>query len=190
MTQEPHKSNIVLIIIAIIGVIGTVIGATITVIGNYNVEKLRQETELTRIALVSIATQGGATQASMASTEILVKIQVTNSGLSEVAIYTHGEFYLTKQLEDGTIQVMEGEEYTLTLDDVEGSQSESIMIGPAKTVSMKAAIPSSYLRTLEKGEYDLFVAFRRSDNTSFVSETIPFTEEAINKYYLLADASK
>jgi len=68
MTQEPHKSNIALIIIAIIGVIGTVIGATITVIGNYNVEKLRQETELTRIALVLIATQGGATQASMAST--------------------------------------------------------------------------------------------------------------------------
>jgi len=68
MTQEPHKSNIVLIVIAIIGVIGTVIGATITVIGNYNIEKLRQETELTRIALVTIATQGGATQVSMAST--------------------------------------------------------------------------------------------------------------------------
>ena len=68
MTQEPHKSNIVLIIIAIIGVVGTIIGATITVIGNYNVEKLRQETELTRIALVSIATQGGATQMVLQST--------------------------------------------------------------------------------------------------------------------------
>jgi len=68
MNPEPHKSNIVLIMIAIIGVIGTVIGATITVIGNYNVEKLRQETELTRIALVSIATQGGATQMVLQST--------------------------------------------------------------------------------------------------------------------------
>ena len=62
MTQEPHKGNIVLILIAVIGVIGTVTGAIITVNGNYKVEKLRQETELTRIALVSIATQGGATQ--------------------------------------------------------------------------------------------------------------------------------
>ncbi len=57
MTQEPqHKSNTVLIV-AIIGLVGTVIAAIITVMGNYNVEKLRQETELTRIALVSIATQ-------------------------------------------------------------------------------------------------------------------------------------
>jgi len=53
MTQEPHKNNSTLIGIAIIGVIGTVIGAIITVMGNYNVEKLRQETELTRIALAS-----------------------------------------------------------------------------------------------------------------------------------------
>jgi hypothetical protein len=68
MTQEPHKSNIVLILIAVIGVIGTIIGATITVIGNYNVEKLHQETELTRIALISIATQGGATQMVLQNT--------------------------------------------------------------------------------------------------------------------------
>ena len=65
MTQEPqHKSNTVLIV-AIIGLIGTVIAAIITVMGNYNVEKLRQETELTRIALVSVATQEEATQTAI-----------------------------------------------------------------------------------------------------------------------------
>ena len=68
MTQEPQKSNVVLIVIAIIGVVGTIVATTIGVIGNYNIEKLRQDTELTRIALVSIATQGGATQASLVST--------------------------------------------------------------------------------------------------------------------------
>jgi hypothetical protein len=68
MNPEPQKSNTVLIVIAIIGVIGTVIGTIITVMGNYNVEKLRQETELTRIALVSIATQSGATQTVLQST--------------------------------------------------------------------------------------------------------------------------
>lgn len=62
MTQEPQKNNIVLILVAVIGVIGTLAGAIITVNGNYKVEKLRQETELTRSALVSIATQGEATQ--------------------------------------------------------------------------------------------------------------------------------
>jgi len=68
MTQEPQKNNTVLIIIAVIGVVGTIVASAIGVIGNYNIEKMRQEAELTRIALVSIATQGGATQISMAST--------------------------------------------------------------------------------------------------------------------------
>jgi hypothetical protein len=68
MAQEPQKNNIVLIVIAIIGVAGTIIATAIGVVGNYNIEKFRQEAELTRMALVSIATQGGATQASMAGT--------------------------------------------------------------------------------------------------------------------------
>jgi hypothetical protein len=68
MTQEPQKSNAVLILIAIIGVVGTIVATAIGVIGNYNIEKLRQDAELTRIALVSIATQGGATQMVLQST--------------------------------------------------------------------------------------------------------------------------
>ena len=62
MAQEPQKVISVVIIIAIIGVIGAIVAATISVKGNYNIEKLRQEAELTRIALVSNTTQGGATQ--------------------------------------------------------------------------------------------------------------------------------
>jgi len=68
MAQEPQKNNSVLIVIAIIGVVGTLVASTIGVVGNYNIEKFRQEAELTRMALVSIATQGGATQISMAGT--------------------------------------------------------------------------------------------------------------------------
>jgi hypothetical protein len=68
MTQEPQKNNTVLILIAIIGVLGTIVATTIGVIGNYNIEKFRQESELTRVALVSIVTQGGKTQVSMAGT--------------------------------------------------------------------------------------------------------------------------
>jgi hypothetical protein len=61
MTQETQKNNSILIIVAIVGVIGTIIATTITVMGNYNIEKLRQETELTRMA----ATQNGVTQAGV-----------------------------------------------------------------------------------------------------------------------------
>jgi type II secretory pathway pseudopilin PulG len=67
MTQEPQK-NVVLIVIAIIGVVGTIVASGIGAFVNYNIEKERQGFELTRIALVSIVTQGGATQVSMAST--------------------------------------------------------------------------------------------------------------------------
>ncbi len=64
MTQEPPKSNSVLIAItiALITVLGTIIVAVITASGNYKVEKLRQETELTRVALVSMQTQSFAPQ--------------------------------------------------------------------------------------------------------------------------------
>jgi hypothetical protein len=55
MSRKPQKNNAS--VIAIIGVLGTIIGTAITVMGNFNIEKLRQETELTRIALVSISTQ-------------------------------------------------------------------------------------------------------------------------------------
>ena len=68
MSQETPKNNTVLIVVAIIGVIGTIVATAIGAIANYNIERFRQEAELTRIALVSIATQGGATQASMAGT--------------------------------------------------------------------------------------------------------------------------
>jgi type II secretory pathway pseudopilin PulG len=68
MSKEPAKSNTSVIVIAIIGALSTICAASIGAVTTYNVEKMRQESELTRIALVSIVTQGGATQESMAST--------------------------------------------------------------------------------------------------------------------------
>lgn len=68
MTQEPQKNNSILIVIAIIGVVGTIVASTIGAMASYNIEKERQGFELTRIALVSIATQGGATQMVLEST--------------------------------------------------------------------------------------------------------------------------
>ncbi len=68
MTQESQKNNTVMIAVAIIGVIGTIIATTIGVIGNYNIEKLRQDTELTRIASMSTTAQVEITQVSLTST--------------------------------------------------------------------------------------------------------------------------
>ncbi len=69
MSHESQKNNnTALIVVAIIGVIGTIVASGIGAIGSYNTEKFRQEAELTRIALVSIATQGGATQIVLENT--------------------------------------------------------------------------------------------------------------------------
>lgn len=77
MTQEPQKNNSALIVIAIIGVIGTIIAAVITVMGNYNVEKLRQEAELTKIALASVPTQSNTPQVIIQNTETPIAAQPT-----------------------------------------------------------------------------------------------------------------
>jgi hypothetical protein len=69
MTQEPQKSNTFLIVIAIVGVVGTVVASAIGAIGNYNTEKLRQEAEFTRIALASNLTHTAeASKALIANT--------------------------------------------------------------------------------------------------------------------------
>ena len=68
MTRNESKGNTTLVVIAVIGAIGTVLAATIGAITTYNVEKLRQSAELTQIAVVSIATQGGATNIALEST--------------------------------------------------------------------------------------------------------------------------
>ena len=68
MTKETSKSTTVLIIVAVIGVIGTIAGSIVKVIGDNNIEKLRQSFALTQMALVSMATQGGATQMVLENT--------------------------------------------------------------------------------------------------------------------------
>jgi hypothetical protein len=65
MTKESSKSNPA-ILIAIIGGLTTICAAAIGAMTTYNVEMLRQSSELTRVALVSTATQAGVTQAAMA----------------------------------------------------------------------------------------------------------------------------
>jgi len=84
MAQEPQKSNYVLIVIAIIGLVGTIVAATIGAIGNYNTEKLRQEAELTRIALVSPNLQLGV------ATSNLINIILTNNNCKALDYYVDG----------------------------------------------------------------------------------------------------
>jgi hypothetical protein len=67
MAQKSQRKNTVLIV-AIIGLVGGIIPAIITGIVNYNIEKLRQETEFTKTALESITMPGIVTKASLVNT--------------------------------------------------------------------------------------------------------------------------
>ena len=60
MAQEPQKGNSIGIIIAVITAIGVVTAALIAANGNNNVEKMRQQAELTQIALISQLTQAAS----------------------------------------------------------------------------------------------------------------------------------
>ncbi len=68
MNKNVAKGNSSLIIIAIIGALSTILVASIGAMTTYNAEKMRQESELTQIALVSTATQAGITQAALLKT--------------------------------------------------------------------------------------------------------------------------
>jgi hypothetical protein len=71
MSPESQKNNTAIILIAIIGVFGTIAAALITAVSNYNVEKLRQETELTRAALAPLPPQSEENQTSITGISVL-----------------------------------------------------------------------------------------------------------------------
>ena len=70
MAQE-SKNNSTGIVIATIGVVGAIIAAIITTTGNYKVEKMRQEVELTKIALSVESTEAILQNTTGTSTETI-----------------------------------------------------------------------------------------------------------------------
>lgn len=90
MSQEPPKSNAVLIAVAVIGVLGTIAAAAIAAISNYNIEELRQQSEqgnsTQQVAAQTInspTTQPPAFTAS--STDIVEPVMVASSTFGEGA---------------------------------------------------------------------------------------------------------
>lgn len=67
MSPEAQKSNTVAIVVALLGVIGTIVASIIGASATIKTEKLRQESALTQIALVSIGVQDRTAQATTTS---------------------------------------------------------------------------------------------------------------------------
>ena len=101
MAQEPQKSNSVLIIVAIITVIGSIIASSISTKGNYNIEKMRQDAELTKIALVSQLTQAAPQNGSNNPLESIVLTATPYPILNAIALGQDGYDYAVSGCYDG-----------------------------------------------------------------------------------------
>jgi len=160
------------IIVALIGLIGVGINALVTYLSSTTPIHATQTAEA---KLSSIA---------------MVTVRVENSGGSSVLIKKNANIFLTRQQEGSTsIDAMLPVECDLLTSDGHEIQGELIEIPPGETV-LKVQVPTSLMRTLETGEWDLFLGFVRSEGSSFVSETLPFTEDTITKYSIQARIEK
>ena len=109
MAEGPQRNNTALVIIAIISLVGTVIATTITVLGNYNLERIRQEAELTRVALESTKV------AQAEATPKLITLTLTNSHCNILDYYVDGNLMVSSIVPTAKVQfnVIPGEHQVL-----------------------------------------------------------------------------
>ena len=81
------------------------------------------------------------------------------------------------------------EKYKIVECEKQATSARLVEVQPGENV-LVAEIPISWLRTLKTGEWDIWMSFTRGDGTSFTSESMPFTEEALAEYSLSASTGK
>ena len=117
-----------------------------------------------------------------------ITLKLRNSGEKIMSVYSEGEFvlWLPQGVYDG-VQTIPGR-YRIIANSIDGL----ITIQPAKDIMLAVQLmnPQYFSRVLERGDTDLSLILRRSDGSVIFSENIPFRRDAIEKYYLTADAGK
>jgi hypothetical protein len=141
------------------------------------------------IAAVAVGIAVPLTRSPAPPSAIRVTVKMVNSGEAAVSIRPSGKFYLTKLGGDGAVEVTVPEDFALLNDGGQEAEAGLVEIKPGDHL-LTAQIPISYLRTLKTGEWDIFLSFTRADGTSFASDSMPFTEEALAENSLPADTSK
>ena len=140
------------------------------------------------IAAAAVAGVWAVSRSPESLSAIRVVVKMVNPGRSAVSLRKSDNFYLTKLRGSGNVDVMLPQKYTLAPHEGLGTPAGLMEIKPGENVLI-AEIPISYLRTLKTGEWDIFMSFTRADGTSFNSESMPFTEEALAKNSLPANTS-
>jgi hypothetical protein len=115
-----------------------------------------------------------------------VSVWIKNTGKTESSVASRGELFIWLP--------GEGARHTAGVYEivrVNGSQSQPGMVSVPPDAITKVQInllnPQGLYPYLERGDCEITIFFRRSDGSLFDSGEVPFTEEALGKYYLSAD---
>ena len=121
-----------------------------------------------------------------------LSVSFSNPTGSNVPIKKTSRLFVTKE-HDGTttIDLIPPEECQLLDPDGREIKGDLVEIAPGDS-TFKVDIPTSYLRVLRTGEWDVFMGFDRADGKGkgFVSENVPFAADVIAQRSLAVKVGK
>ena len=185
MTQESHKGNTALIVIAVIGVLGTVIATSLGIFGEYTIEKLHQETELTRIALEGTTPQINVIQTELPtqaptdkpvpSTEFVFPptLIAPSAVPTDVPTPTVPIKLITSQLIEAENGELSDAAYTVN-DITAQAASNNAYVNLGSSSTIKFVIPD-----LTGGQYELLIRYAK-----YVNDTPAFSEPDHQNLYI------
>ena len=117
-----------------------------------------------------------------------ITVKLSNSSTEEIRIAARSDFFLW--LPGSGIRHAIGK-YEFHTTDGDVPNNGQISVEPNKTVTLYAQVLNQQLygRILEQAECDISLHIRRVHGGLTFSQNLPFTKEAIKKYYVTADVS-
>lgn len=116
-----------------------------------------------------------------------IVVKISNSGSKNEVVYGRGDFVLW--LPGPSISHISGKYEFLSN---QGDSLDKITVKSKETVTALAKImnENSFAKIFSNGDCDLSLILYREKKHMLFTENVPFTENAIKKYYLTADTGK
>ena len=116
----------------------------------------------------------------------LITVKLSNSDTKEIHVAARGDFFLWLPGSGARHAIGKYEFHTMDGDVPHNGQ---IIVQPNKTITVYAQVLNQQLygRILKQAECDISLHIRRVHGGLKFSQNLPFTKEAIEKYYVTAD---
>ncbi len=118
-----------------------------------------------------------------------IVVKLLNSSKVDIVVYARGDFLLW--LPGPEARYRTGKYEFLTIQG-QSPADGGVTVHPSDTVTVLTRIMNKdlYAKILSQGDCDLALQIHRVGTGSIFTENIPFTDDAIRKYYLEADVGK